>query len=47
MTREGERKMTWIDEEKIGYCKHATKRAHLTLISYFLRWVPQFSNFGI
>ena len=29
------------------YRKHATNGAHLTLVFYFLRWVPQFSNFGI
>ena len=29
------------------YHKHATNCAHLTLIFYFLRWVPQFLNFGI
>ena len=33
--------------DKITYCKHATTRAHLTLILYFLRWVPQIFNFGI
>ena len=29
------------------YRKQATNRAHLTLMFYFLRWVAQFSNFGI
>ena len=29
------------------YHKHATNRAHLTLIFYFLRWTPQFAKFGI
>ena len=33
----------WLDV----YRKQATNRAHLTFIFYFLRWVPQFSNFGI
>ena len=32
---------------KTDYRKQATNRAHLTLIFDFLRWVPQYSNFGI
>ena len=33
--------------ESWQYRKHATNRANLTLIFDFLRWVPQFSSFGI
>ena len=36
-----------IHEWGVRYRKKATNRAHLTLMFYFLRWVPQFSNFGI
>ena len=32
---------------QIDYRKHATNRAHLTLMFCFLKWVPQFSSFGI
>ena len=31
----------------LTYHKHATNRAHLTSNFYCLRWVPQFSKFGI
>ena len=34
-------------QTKHKLCIRKTNRAHLTLIFYFLRWVPQSSNFGI